>query len=140
MAWSMESGDETHNNFSTPVVTAGSAGGYFHTGRYIDLRNQANTNLADRSNAPAFRQPGTLYARFLSNAMQSMGLSPADWQSELLAVQRSAYQNGARGYFQYEYHPNNYWLPNGLNLRNDLWPEMHWQAGDDPIPGWVVGA
>lgn len=136
IAWSMESGEQTHNNYSTPVVTAGSAGGYFATGRFVDLRNHDNMSVA--SSGSPFRRPGTMYARFLSNVMQSMGLTPADWASELRTVQNSVFEEGARGYGYYNYHPSSFWM-SGVDLRRDVWPEQHWRNADEPIPGWVVG-
>jgi hypothetical protein len=38
LVWSQESGMSTHNSVSLPIVSAGSAGGYLKTGRFIDYR------------------------------------------------------------------------------------------------------
>ena len=39
ISWSQESGFNTHESCGTPLVTAGSAGGYFKTGTFFNYRN-----------------------------------------------------------------------------------------------------
>ncbi|MEL6188804.1 MAG: DUF1552 domain-containing protein, partial [Myxococcota bacterium] len=78
--WSMESGHHTHHNFSTPVVTAGSAGGHFETGRFIDYRNHEDLSMA--SGGGPFTRPGVLVHQFLANVAQSMGLSVERYRAE----------------------------------------------------------
>ena len=38
--WSQESGNNTHDNYAMTVVTFGSAGGFFKTGRFVDYRSR----------------------------------------------------------------------------------------------------
>jgi hypothetical protein len=136
LVWTQESGDTTHMNTSMPVVTAGSAAGWFHTGRFVDYRNRGNRRMVDAS-TPA-RWPGTIYNRFLSNVLQSMGVQPADWRAEHEHVQPDAYARGMRGYGHYHYHGSDFWTR--LDLERDVWPEAHYRAGDDPLPGLATGA
>ena len=90
--WAQESGPYTHDSDSIPVVTAGSMNGYFNTGHYFDLRNRNGGSFASGGNPAldAERRPGILYNQWLSNILQSAGMSPS-------AFQRS-HQYGWAGY------------------------------------------
>lgn len=134
--WGTESGDATHDNFTMPVVAAGSANGFFETGRVIDYRNWANPVL--RSDRRPHRYPGVIYNRFLANVLQGMGVPPADYGAELARVQPEAVGNGARGYGLAMYHPNNFWT--GLDLEAVAWPWSRFETADDLLPGLVRGA
>jgi len=134
--WGMESGEITHDGFALPIVTAGSADGFFETGRFIDFRNFDNDALA-RPDRP-FRYPGVLYNRFLANVLQSMGVAPADYGSELARVQPEAVANGARGYGLPGYHQYDYW--SGVVLRDRVWPWSRFETADELLPVWVRGA
>jgi len=134
--WSMESGDTTHHNISMPVVTAGSAGGFFETGRYVDYRNYANERWLEPRTPN--RYPGILLNRVLGNVLQSMGVPPEDYHGELRAVQPGEFNAGARGYGVVQYHPDNFWRR--WNLERDVWPRHHYDDGDVHLPGWVRGA
>jgi hypothetical protein len=136
LLWSMESGDQTHVNFSMPVVTAGSAGGFFETGRYVDYRNYGIDEWVDAGSPN--RHPGILLNRVLGNVLQSMGVAPADYHTELQQVQREEYDNGARGYGVVQYHRSNFWA--GADLQTRIWPRHHFDDGDVLLPGWVRGA
>lgn len=74
----------THDNDSTPVITAGSMNGYFNTGHYFDLRNRDASPLSGNSDGNAAlhaqRRPGILYNQWLSNILQSTGMSPSQFQ------------------------------------------------------------
>lgn len=126
--WSMESGHNTHHNFSTPVVTAGSAGGHFETGRFIDYRNHEDLSMA-RDSAP-FARPGLLVNQFLANVAQSMGLSVRDYRPEVVRAQPSEFSMaGPRGgYGLY------------VNQREESHREQLIENADAPMPGWVRGA
>ncbi|MEM1025788.1 MAG: DUF1552 domain-containing protein [Myxococcota bacterium] len=134
--WSMESGDTTHTNFSMPIVAAGTAAGFFETGRYIDFRNLEN-QLLSRSQVPT-RHPGILINRVLGNILQGMGVPPEDYHGELQQVQPNEFNNGARGYGVVEYHRDNFWQQ--YDLEDDIWPRHHFNDGDVLIPGWVRDA
>lgn len=81
--WVQESGPYTHHADSIPVVTAGSANGYFNTGHFFDLRKRDNPTFPDRSGENTIlhdkRRAGILYNQWLSNILQSMGMSPSEF-------------------------------------------------------------
>ena len=78
MFWTQESGASTHNGNDLPMITAGSAGGFFNTGNFVDYRNLSRTVLSQYGNT---RGPqGLPYNRFLATVLQSMGLAPANYE------------------------------------------------------------
>lgn len=75
--WTQESGAVTHATYSVPIVTAGSAGGFFNTGNYYDFRNHS------KPLSPGDRLlPGLIYNQWLGNILQSMGLAPSDYERD----------------------------------------------------------
>ncbi len=78
LQWAQESGPNTHDNYAHTVVTFGSAGGFFKTGRFVDYRSGKK--------GPYGQLPGILYRQWLATALQSMGIPP------------SAYEGGQPGY------------------------------------------
>ncbi len=134
--WTMESGDKTHDGFALPVVTAGSAAGAFHTGRFIDYRNHAHRLLL--TDDEPFRLPGLLYNRFTSNVLQAMGVATDSFHAEVERVAPVAFAEGARGYGLPWYHPDAFWT--GRDLRRDVWPWSRFETADAPLPGWARGA
>jgi hypothetical protein len=93
LAWSQESGMETHGSAGVPVVTAGSAAGYLNTGLYCDYRNtgEAAAQISYAGDVPDgvtgdavvaqyVTQPGLLYEQWLATAVQSMGVPPSDFE------------------------------------------------------------
>jgi hypothetical protein len=80
--WTQESGCVTHNPIEMGVVTAGSADGFFTTGNYCDYRNlQKPASKVDGSNL-VDSHLGLVYNQWLGNALQSMGLSPSDYETD----------------------------------------------------------
>lgn len=81
LVWSQESGMSTHDPVSLPVVTAGSAAGFFRTGLSVDYRRRGNpdsrykplTNMEEMF-------AGVLYNQFLANVLRSMGMSPSEFE------------------------------------------------------------
>lgn len=73
LQWTQEAGCETHTQIEMPVITAGSAGQYFKTGNYVDLRQNASST---RNGVPT---PGVLYNQWLGNILQAMGLNPEEY-------------------------------------------------------------
>ncbi len=74
VVWSHESGNITHNSYSTPVITFGSAGGYLSTGHYVDYRNLAlATGGAEKCH------PGLLMQQWLGMTLRSMGVPASQW-------------------------------------------------------------
>ncbi|MEM9187585.1 MAG: DUF1552 domain-containing protein [Myxococcota bacterium] len=78
--WTNESGPSTHNNDSQPVVMAGSSGGFFNTGLYVDYRNRnADFPQAGPGMAESGRRPGLHYYHLLGTMLHSMGVPQAEW-------------------------------------------------------------
>ncbi|MBR57534.1 MAG: hypothetical protein CMH54_05680 [Myxococcales bacterium] len=81
-----EAGQTTHHTGTTsyPIVTAGSAGGFFNTGLYVDFGNQNITynDLAElnaSNSAIQLEHPGLYYNQFLDNVLRSMGVQPTEY-------------------------------------------------------------
>jgi Protein of unknown function (DUF1552) len=72
LQWSQESGNMTHDNYAMTVVTFGSAGGYFKTGRFVDYRSGKVNQYKG--------EYGILYRHWLANALMAMGIPPADFE------------------------------------------------------------
>jgi len=84
LVWTQESGQLPHAGYSIPVITAGSASGFFNTGLYCDYRSRDNTSLInswDEGYARLNKRPGLLYNQWLSNTLQAMGLNPVDFST-----------------------------------------------------------
>lgn len=83
VVWSQESGQYTHESFSIPVVTAGSACGSIRAGQYIDYRD-LTTPLPYDGEGSTFPEdfPGLTWNQYLGTILQTMGLSPTDYETE----------------------------------------------------------
>lgn len=83
--WTQESGMVTHQSYSIPVITAGSAGGAMNTGRYVDVRNVAIPyNYYDDLGQPLpyNDNPGLMYNQWLGTILRSMGLENKEFEEE----------------------------------------------------------
>lgn len=97
ITWSQESGAYTHDNQSMPVVTAGSAAGYFKTGNYVDYRNLGSVvNGGGYEGSLEVTHAGLSYSQWLGSILQAMGLPRAEFE-----------QDGVGGY-GYHYVGNDY--------------------------------
>jgi len=66
-----ENGYSTHSGLGVPVITFGSAGGFFKTGQIVDFRrNQAEA-----------RGHGITYNQWLAIVLQSMGLPRSEFET-----------------------------------------------------------
>jgi len=73
-----------HSGVQYPVVTAGGAGGYFNTGKFVDFSDQ---NIVVQSYGSLLQDkpellpesPGLYYHQFLANALMSMGVPREEW-------------------------------------------------------------
>lgn len=121
--WAQESGPETHHSDALPIVTAGSADGYFNTGHYFDLRNRTGPamggNSEGNSELHATRKPGILYAQWLSNVLQSMGMTPSQFTR--------SHQHGWAGYGY------------ALNSSTARWPQRLFSDANNKIPKVTSG-
>lgn len=81
LVWSQESGMSTHDPVSLPVVTAGSAGGFFRTGLSIDYRRRESPDARYQPLSKA--EPlyaGVLYNQFLANVLRAMGMPESEFE------------------------------------------------------------
>jgi hypothetical protein len=76
--WTHESGVSTHDPIELPVITAGSAGGFFQTGQYVDYRN---LNRPGHEGDLVNSHTGLIYNQWLGTVLQAMGLDPGEYES-----------------------------------------------------------
>jgi hypothetical protein len=119
--WSQESGNHTHDSYSIPIVTAGSANGSVQTGRYIDYRNLGITKTYS-SNPDQPAHPGLIHNQFLGNVLQAMGLERSEYDLE-----------GHGGYGILYVHPLNNWFGNGA-----WWTPAIRAAISEPLPYFLA--
>lgn len=121
--WTQESGHETHSNVGTPVVTAGSAAGFFNTGQYVDLRRR-NVAMGQTKSEDNTWRPGILYNQWLANVLQSMNVTPAEFELD-----------GRKGY-GIDLPRHDYWT--GADPMQ-MWPNHLFAGASDLIPQLVAG-
>ncbi|MDX2021176.1 MAG: DUF1552 domain-containing protein [Deltaproteobacteria bacterium] len=80
MAWSQESGMSTHDNANMPLILAGSAGGYFKTGQFLDYRCKTPAQRFGSATSPSVLYYGLTWNQWLATALQAMGLAPAEFE------------------------------------------------------------
>ncbi len=116
--WVQESGFSTHDPISMPIVTAGSAAGFFETGKALDYRRLNGTKWNGRE------YTGLLYGQWLANVCMAMGLSKADYQ---ITPNDKGYSNGWR-------------QPSYAGKGPEMWPDALFSMADDPLPGFGKSA
>lgn len=79
--WTHESGPSTHDPIEMPVVTAGSAAGFFTTGHYCDYRDLTRPAHVAADPYRVSSHIGLVYNQWLGNVLQSMGLSPSEYET-----------------------------------------------------------
>jgi hypothetical protein len=79
--WTQEAGVVTHDPIEMAVVTAGSAGGFFNTGQYLDYRNLDKPAAVAGGEGLVNSHIGLVYNQWLGNVLQSMGMSPSSYES-----------------------------------------------------------
>jgi hypothetical protein len=81
LVWTQESGMSTHDPVSMPIVTSGSAAGYFKTGLSLDYRRVGHPDSKfDPQANEDFLYAGVTYNQFLATVLQAMGLAPAEFE------------------------------------------------------------
>jgi len=87
LMFSQEAGQVTHHTgvVSFPIVTAGSAGGYFNTGMFVDFSNQDVVyddlvELQADNDRVQSESPGLYYNQYLATVLQSMGVAPTEYE------------------------------------------------------------
>ncbi len=78
LMWTQECGQVTHYTYSLPVVTAGSAGGFFNTGKFVDYRN---VDITYNNGDPRYNDaPGLIWNQWMGTILQSMSVSPSEYE------------------------------------------------------------
>lgn len=80
LVWSQECGMSTHDSVTIPVVTFGSAAGFFKTGQLADYRRIGNPNSTFDPMAGGKQYLGLLYNQWLATVLQAMGVPPNDFE------------------------------------------------------------
>jgi hypothetical protein len=80
LVWSQESGMSTHDSVTIPVVTFGSAAGFFKTGQLCDYRRIGNANSTFDPMAGGKQYLGLLYNQWLATVLQAMHVPPGDFE------------------------------------------------------------
>jgi hypothetical protein len=81
VVWSQECGAYTHEAQSLPIVTAGTAGGFFKTGQYCDYRNlYQQRNRGGYQGSTEITHAGLLQSQWLGSVLQSMGIERSEYE------------------------------------------------------------
>jgi hypothetical protein len=80
LVWSQECGMSTHDSVSIPVVTFGSAAGFFKTGLLADYRRLNDPSSTFDPQAGGKQYLGLLYNQWLATVLQAMGLPPSEFE------------------------------------------------------------
>jgi hypothetical protein len=112
MVWTQESGPITHGSSSIPVITFGSAGGYFTTGSQIDYR------MTTPFSGGGMEYPGLFYQQWLGMNLKAFGIPTSEWAEP---------DHGGYGYrfsnVQFQ----------SLNTQQ-AYPDAMWALNGDPLP------
>jgi hypothetical protein len=76
--WTQESGQNTHDSPSIPVITFGGAAGFLRTGLYVDYRNQVPASRMTFGKLVEYA--GLTYNRWLATALQAMGVPRGEFE------------------------------------------------------------
>ncbi len=124
--WQAESGIQTHNPVNNFAITAGSAGGFFDTGKFIDFRSLNNQCLTS-DYIEMGGHPGISQNQYLANILMSMGLSPSDYENQQTF--------GGPGYGHWYVDPKT-----AANNGQIGFSSQHIAKSGNPIPIWVKNA
>jgi hypothetical protein len=80
LVWTQECGMSTHDSVTIPVITFGSAAGYFKTGVFADYRRVGNPSSMFDPKAGNQQYLGLLYNQWLATVLQAMGVPPSDFE------------------------------------------------------------
>ena len=80
LVWSQECGMSTHDSVTIPVITFGSAAGFFKTGQLADFRRIGNASSTFDPMGGTKQYLGLLYNQWLATVLQAMGVPPSDFE------------------------------------------------------------
>lgn len=81
LQWTQECGAVTHDPIELPVITAGSAGGFFATGSYVDYRDRERQAAEPDAANAVTSHVGLVYNQWLGTVLESMGVPREDFES-----------------------------------------------------------
>jgi hypothetical protein len=128
VVWHQECGNRTHLGINMPIVAFGSAGGFLHTGQYLDYRNLSK-KLYDANDAETSHH-GLVWNQWMATILQSMGLQPSEYETA----------GGAKGYPRWrtrDEHIIEWTRYNGYNgVTEQAYPDAVWNVAGDVLP-WM---
>jgi hypothetical protein len=77
LSWVQESGNQTHDSTTIPVVGFGSAQGFLKTGSHLDYRNLELPFSTAETDA---RYPGLVWNQWLGTVLQAMRVPKSEWE------------------------------------------------------------
>jgi len=77
LQWTQEAGWITHEAQDMPIITAGSANGFFKTGMFVDYRS---TRKMKMFGTPQQQNLGLMHRQWLATALQAMGVPPSEFE------------------------------------------------------------
>lgn len=82
--WAHESGASSHDSDSIPILSAGSAGGTMHTGRYFDFRERGSSPFPEgqRRFANVGRARGACFFQWTTSYLDAFGIPRSEWEAE----------------------------------------------------------
>jgi hypothetical protein len=80
VAWTQESGFQSHDSVSIPVVTGGSAAGFLTTGNYHDYRNMQMPFADSAQGGRPSMFHGLTWNRWLSTVLQAMRIPRSEYE------------------------------------------------------------
>lgn len=120
VAWTQESGNQTHDSATVPVVCFGGAHGFLRTGYHQDYRNLDMKLAASETVNP--RYPGLLWNQWLGTVLQAMRIPPGEWENRAVCGGYPDYAHANAG---------------TAAFTAQAWPQAVWTAAGEVLP-WLA--
>lgn len=120
VTWAQESGNQTHDTATIPVVCFGGAQGFLRTGYHLDYRNLSLPFVASETNR---RHGGLVWNQWLGTILRAMRIPPAEWENTAVC---GGYPDHALAHLQ--------WCD---VTTEQAWPAAVWTVAGD-VPPWLA--
>lgn len=120
VTWAQESGNQTHDSTTIPVVCFGGAQGFLRTGHHLDYRNLSLPFVASETNK---RYGGLVWNQWLGTILQAMRIPRSEWENAAVCA----------GYPDHA-HANLQWCD---ITTEQAWPAAVWSAAGE-VPPWLA--